>query len=315
VYDVMPDLGMTFDASSRTPLATYDGGVLSYDDPRSICLKAQYAAMHAGGVFVNEYGSDMLGDMSTPLLDAVKYKIDDPDIECGGRIFEELFAWREIHRLAEDVITDEDGSAEDPTYKYVCGGGEGNAKDNCFDDAHSCDHGTCPSDDICFVVPCIKKPDDEKSTEARAWETKPKPKPKKRAESPDEYTKPAEADNNTAPEFFFGCGVDSDHASSCEISCPNGLVDCPVGQFCFWIECKDPTSEASIVSSSNISTDESPTITPISTASDAPAPPLISMRFQCGANRDEALLCTNECGESWECPDGEYCYDVPCAAR
>jgi chitinase len=103
IYRQMPDMALTYDSQTATSLASNDQGVVSFDNPRSICLKTEYAMSNAGGVVIFDLTSDMLIDRSTPLLDAVNLKILQPDINCDGEDFEKLFAWRDVdqYEIAE----------------------------------------------------------------------------------------------------------------------------------------------------------------------------------------------------------------------
>ena len=345
IYEKMPELSLTFDPKTGSPLASNSVGAVSFDDPHSICLKTEYATSNAGGILIIDLAADMLDDRSTPLLDAVNLKILQPDIECEGRDFDQLFAWREVdgyenveptNKIAEPTheITEPSHENLEPAYRYICGIGEGNAQDNCSngsDEAYNCDLGTCPLGMLCFVVLCTK-PTQEQIIDTPF--SKPKPKPKMRPtvsnemrpvlttsdeakpssnsselfspriDLPDESTTAAAS---TEPDMSFSCGVDSGHASSCGKACPNGLIDCPIGHFCFWIKCKAPNP---ISIGSPISTDL-PTESPISVESSASLE-LTTMKYQCGVTRDEALTCSEECGAVWKCSDGKDCYNVPC---
>jgi chitinase len=342
IYEKMPELTLTFDPKTRSPLASNGAGAVSFDDPHSICLKTEYAMSNAGGILIIDLAADMLDDRSTPLLDAANLKILQPDIECDGRNFEQLFAWREVDgyehveptkKIAEPTyeITEPSHENPEPAYRYICGIGEGNAKDNCSngsDEAYSCDLGTCPSGMLCFVVLCTK-PTQEKIIETSFSKQEPKPKMRptvlneirpvltasdearpssnsseifspRDMDLPDETTTAAAI---TAPDMSFSCGVDSGHASSCGKSCPNGLIDCPMDHFCFWIKCNAPNS---ILESTEL-----PTESPIS-AESAASWEHTTMKYQCGVTRNEALTCSEECGVAWKCSDGKDCYNVPC---
>ncbi|KAL7472628.1 hypothetical protein ACHAXS_012995 [Conticribra weissflogii] len=61
-----------------------DGGFTSYDDPRAICDKVEYAlerGMH--GFLVWEISGDMLDNGETPLIDATNSKLQDPSLDCS----------------------------------------------------------------------------------------------------------------------------------------------------------------------------------------------------------------------------------------
>jgi len=61
-----------------------DGGFTSYDDPRAICDKVEYAlerGMH--GFLVWEISGDMLDSGETPLIDATNDKLQNPALDCS----------------------------------------------------------------------------------------------------------------------------------------------------------------------------------------------------------------------------------------
>eukprot|EP00571_Detonula_confervacea_P004885 CAMPEP_0172318096 /NCGR_PEP_ID=MMETSP1058-20130122/33840_1 /TAXON_ID=83371 /ORGANISM="Detonula confervacea, Strain CCMP 353" /LENGTH=615 /DNA_ID=CAMNT_0013032827 /DNA_START=281 /DNA_END=2124 /DNA_ORIENTATION=+ len=310
IYQNMHEMSLSFDLQTMTPLASYDRGVVSFDDPRSICLKTEYAILNElNGLIIMELAADMLDDLSTPLLDAVNMKILQ-NINCGSEEFEQLFQWREVAQhdpynsvtettiIAETTINEPSfksdlpsGPNQELTYKYVCGLGEGSARDSCNSeelDAITCEHGTCPKDMLCFVVQCAKPTEhevQEQSVEGSFSKSKPKRKPRPTTviHKMRPVTNPAEAgppreemellvETSSAPDLSFSCGVNFGHAKLCGNPCPNGLTDCPSGQFCFWLECGVPDTE---VSSS---------------------PALTTMKYQCGETRDKALTCSEECG-------------------
>lgn len=77
---------------TRTQYAVFDeakgGGLVSYDDPRAICDKVEYANERGmNGFLVWEISGDMIdlgnGQVSTPLIDAVNAKVQNPDMDCS----------------------------------------------------------------------------------------------------------------------------------------------------------------------------------------------------------------------------------------
>lgn len=61
-----------------------NGGLVSYDDPRAICDKVDYANQRGmNGFLIWEISGDMLDDGSTPLIDATNYKINNPGSDCS----------------------------------------------------------------------------------------------------------------------------------------------------------------------------------------------------------------------------------------
>lgn len=397
IYKHLPKMALTWDSQTATPLGQNDQGVVSYDDPRSICLKTEYALSNAGGIVIFDLTSDMLDDRSTPLLDAANMKMSQPDIDCDGDEFKKLFSWRKVDQYTSSEQTHSKKKPEiagptsneirDPVevVSYMCGVGEGNAKDNCAngDSAYGCEYGTCPPGMLCFVVLCAKpfEPSEADLLELHALDSKgddtssTKPEPKKKpirkpekeplisrneekqlpistevSQLPDTVDlrdEIATTIESTEPFMLFSCGFDSTHAASCGQACPNGVMDCPRNQFCFWLECDSPVS---IESSSNplaeswACGDDSRhasscenlcpngvTDCPIGqfcfqVECDALGDPLISTDYptesptdstnsnpyQCGVTRDEALECSEACDAAWKCSDGKDCYNVPC---
>lgn len=368
IYKEMPDLDIKFDGEvSLTPLASNKYGVVSFDDPRSICIKTDYAIQNdLGGFMITDLTGDMLDDKSTPLLDTINFKLRKRNTRCLGREFEELFQWRDIYprstsaeSFAVATSPESNSDAETETvlepvlteeYRYTCGFGQGDAKERCskeeLDDIN-CDFGTCPVDMICFVVLCTKprgfvakekvsEPSQEQSfSKSKPMPRKKRPVPKFNELPPREkkdprpmvgesYTKkvrpvPTREEMEVAavtdaatqstvpaqayPTMSFSCGLHFDHAKSCSIGCPNGLPDCPSGQFCFWLECSEDTSSSSTEAPGST---EAPVVT-------THAPPVTTqMKYQCGETRDVALTCSEECGYAWACPEGKDCYNVPC---
>ncbi|KAL7527378.1 hypothetical protein ACHAXR_004037, partial [Thalassiosira sp. AJA248-18] len=368
VYNNMPKLKLSFDLQTKTPLASNERGIVSFDDPRSICLKTEYAISNElGGFIIMDLTGDMLDDRSTPLLDAMNLKLFDPDINCGGEEFEDLFEWRAIQDDSDSTSVFVESSSDEPSsesyieiiesntaeYRYTCGNGEGNARDRCnspgWDDIN-CDHGTCPGNMLCMVVLCTK-PREHGVQGQPSWSPSSKSKPKHKPLPLDEeiYTLtstkarpvPSSADEippreemevmfetstaptntapaHSAPTMSFSCGVNFHHAESCGKPCPNGLADCPSGQFCFWLEC-EVTPAATVPETTFVSIGEAPTIeaptieAPTIETLPIELPTVTTMKYQCGETRDVALTCSEECGYAWGCPEGKDCYNVPCS--
>lgn len=407
IYKALPDMTLSFDLETSTPLASYEQGVVSFDDPRSICLKTEYAiANQLNGLFIVDLGGDMLDDRSTPLLDALTLKLLKQNIECLSTEFEQLFQWRKVAQYnshadvesntpnsetdvaimldskpeAKYICGAGQGNAEEecnspemvscnhgtcpsnlvcfvvlcakppmgnaveqaqynsnadvktntqssetavattsdskPEAKYICGAGQGNAKEDCNSpDMVSCNHGTCPSNLMCFVVLCTTPPTgntvEEGHTKVSFSKAYPKPKPRRKpvtkkinplarappVSDPEGDTLPRKKKGiagstepiNTDPASF-SCGINFGNAKSCTKLCPNGITDCPSGQFCFWLKCEAPS-----VSTEN-----------------AVALALTEAKYQCGETRSLAQTCSEDCGYEWHCPKGKDCYSVQC---
>lgn len=210
IYDLLPAMPLYWDEETSTPLAFNKGGIVSYDDPKSICYKTEYAMMNQlNGVIVSELGADMLLDESTPLLDAVNFKMLNVNMDCGGMDFEKLFQWREVFSKsdivdmtgingnavaeAEEVTADGELDESKTTVRYTCGFGEGDAKERCSDpgwDDISCETGTCPEEGmLCYVIrDCVKPKNyalsgEKKESYAAIWvKSEPKPFPHRKPE-------------------------------------------------------------------------------------------------------------------------------------
>lgn len=161
----------------------------------------------------------------------------------------------------------------------------------------TCNTGICPSGQLCFLSLCDVIP--KQSFVKPVPKSKPKRKPAtimistlertdQEAFSPNDGALPFE-DTNMA----FSCGNNFHDAEACGQPCPNGLSDCPSGQFCFWLECKSNTAQL-------LDKPESST------------PQVTVQQYKCGSTRDEALTCAEDCSSSWQCSNGKDCYLVPC---
>ncbi|KAL7528087.1 hypothetical protein ACHAXR_004185, partial [Thalassiosira sp. AJA248-18] len=59
------------------------GGMVSYDDEEAICDKTEYCLEHQlNGFIIWEMSGDLMDDYSTPLIDAVHAKLNDPSLDC-----------------------------------------------------------------------------------------------------------------------------------------------------------------------------------------------------------------------------------------
>jgi len=330
IYDLLPAMPLYFDEETLTPLAFNKGGIVSYDDPKSICYKTEYAMMNQlNGVIVQELGADMLLDRSTPLLDAVNFKMLNVNVDCGGVDFENLFQWREVTSSyssttgginGKTTLSDTvDGELDESktTVRYTCGFAYGDAKERCSDPGWndiSCETGTCPEEGmLCYVVrDCVKPKNyalsgEKKESYAAIWvKSEPKPlphrKPEKRAKG-DTIASKVEAVSDEAGDSLIStttpskkrvrvCGSDYyDAAENCGIGCPNGHSDCPNGEFCWHVECGATR--------------------PITTTTSTPYSGPMVNKYQCGLDRKEALTCQEECN-GFTCGGDKECYLVPC---
>jgi len=76
-----------WDEETKTPYAYFNdnkGGLVSYDDERSICLKTEYAIKEdLNGFIIWELSGDVMEDLNTPLLDMVNRKLSESDTNCA----------------------------------------------------------------------------------------------------------------------------------------------------------------------------------------------------------------------------------------
>jgi len=71
------------DEQTKTQYAYNNAGLVSYDDERAICDKTEYAMdNYLNGYIIWEISGDLLEDLSTPLLDAVNDRLNDPGVRC-----------------------------------------------------------------------------------------------------------------------------------------------------------------------------------------------------------------------------------------
>eukprot|EP00804_Cyclotella_cryptica_P022945 CCRYP_014974-RA/>CCRYP_014974-RA protein AED:0.06 eAED:0.06 QI:983/1/1/1/1/0.8/5/128/475 len=324
LYQKLPDLNITFDIQTMSSFAHNDVGIVSYDDERSICLKTEYVIQNdLGGFIILELGDDLLEEKSTPLLDAMNLKLLNTGLSCSSNAFMESLLRRAhiAHEGRGDPIVDEEvsqpGYTDEPKqeYRYVCGAGEGDARKSCSTlgreegwEETRCDTGTCPDGMLCFLEICDVIP--------RSPFVKPTPKGKPKRKPPvlpfddtqvlsgagalvsENKTNHLTSDSN----MVFSCGLDFQHAESCGQLCPNGLPDCPTGEFCFWLECKTDSATSGSPSENSDQPENS----------DISVSEITVPKYKCGLTRDEALTCAEDCDSSWHCLDGKDCFLVQC---
>ena len=322
VYKKLSELNTTFDNETMTAFAFGDSGIVSFDDERTICIKTEYVIDHElGGVLIYELGMDLLDELSTPLLDAMNLKLLNSDLSCESSAFKESLLRQEniVHEgrdepIYDNTIKDEELSAieflysdeVEQEYRYTCGFGEGDARRKCSKlgwqeglEEMTCNTGICPQGQICFLSLCDVIP------QAAFTKPIPKGKPKRKpskmmdilsaslsADSEKLSTYHAHDQASDSNGMSFSCGVNFQHAESCSHPCPNGLADCPSGQFCFWLEC---SAKAETAETTDLSTG------------------ITFQQYKCGSTRDDALTCSEDCGSSWQCSEGKDCYLVPCS--
>ena len=72
---------------SKTQFAFFDcgDGLVSYDDERAICEKTQYTvAKGLRGLVIRDLSGDLMLDFTTPLLDMVNAKLQNPTLDCAN---------------------------------------------------------------------------------------------------------------------------------------------------------------------------------------------------------------------------------------
>ena len=331
LYEKLPDMNRTYDIETASTFAYNDRGIVSFDDERSICLKTEYVIENElGGFIILELGGDLLDKLSTPLLDAMNLKLLNPALPCNGDAFMESLLRQEgaiVNEARDEPIKEELTVAQflqateiEQEYRYTCGSGQGDARKRCSTlgwqegwEEFTCNTGTCPDNMLCFLELCDVLPSAPFSPFVKPTpKSKPKRKPATLATTPKLVSAEAEAspskitmislkDNS---DMVFSCGVDFHRAETCGQLCPNGLSDCPTGEFCFWLECK--ANSPDLVSTSE--TAQSPE------TQEAPSlPEVIVKQYKCGSTREEALTCSSEdCGSAWQCPHGKDCYLIDC---
>lgn len=87
LMDKIDEMTVEWDEETATPYAYFNdnqGGLVSYDDERSICLKTEYAIKESlHGFIIWELSGDVLEDLNTPLLDIVNRKLSETDTNCA----------------------------------------------------------------------------------------------------------------------------------------------------------------------------------------------------------------------------------------
>ena len=72
-----------WDEQTKTAYAYSSTGFVSYDDERAICDKIEYAMDNQLlGCIIWEISGDLMPDLSTPLLDEVNRRLNEPTIRC-----------------------------------------------------------------------------------------------------------------------------------------------------------------------------------------------------------------------------------------
>lgn len=86
IMEQINSMSVQWDDETQTPYAVFTdkGGLVSYDDERSICLKTEYAdSRNLNGFIIWELSGDVMEDLSTPLLDMVNRKLSERDTNCA----------------------------------------------------------------------------------------------------------------------------------------------------------------------------------------------------------------------------------------
>mmetsp|Transcript_20208 Transcript_20208/g.48568 ORF Transcript_20208/g.48568 Transcript_20208/m.48568 type:complete len:687 (+) Transcript_20208:1014-3074(+) len=83
IHDKLAQFSTVRDDQTKTQYAYNRQGLVSYDDELAICEKAEYAMDHdLNGYIIWEISGDLLPDLSTPLLDAMNDRLNNPNIPC-----------------------------------------------------------------------------------------------------------------------------------------------------------------------------------------------------------------------------------------
>ena len=84
IINKLPNLTSVRHELTQTQYAYKEtGGLVSYDDEQAICDKAEYCLeQNLNGFIIWEMTGDLMADLSTPLLDAVLNKLDNPRLDC-----------------------------------------------------------------------------------------------------------------------------------------------------------------------------------------------------------------------------------------
>ncbi|KAL3817553.1 hypothetical protein ACHAXA_010572, partial [Cyclostephanos tholiformis] len=83
ILEKLSSFTTAWDNQTHTAYAYSYAGFLSYDDERAICDKTEYAVNNKlNGFIIWEISGDLLLDGTTPLLDAMNSKLNDPAVKC-----------------------------------------------------------------------------------------------------------------------------------------------------------------------------------------------------------------------------------------
>lgn len=87
IMEQIKDMTIKWDSETGTPYAYFNdhkGGLVSYDDEQSICLKTDYAIKNGlNGFIIWELSGDVMEDLHTPLLDSMNRKLSYPLTNCA----------------------------------------------------------------------------------------------------------------------------------------------------------------------------------------------------------------------------------------
>lgn len=87
IMEQINSMSVQWDDETQTPYALFTdskGGLVSYDNEQSICLKTEYADSRSlNGFIIWELSGDVMEDLSTPLLDMVNRKLSETDTNCA----------------------------------------------------------------------------------------------------------------------------------------------------------------------------------------------------------------------------------------
>jgi chitinase len=90
IINKLPNLTSVRHELTQTQYAYKEtGGLVSYDDEQAICDKAEYCLEHdLNGFIIWEMTGDLMADLSTPLLDTVLKKLDNPRLDCESLAYD-----------------------------------------------------------------------------------------------------------------------------------------------------------------------------------------------------------------------------------
>lgn len=87
IVEKLDSMTTEWDDETKTPYSFFDdnkGGLVSYDNEHSICLKTEYAIVEGlHGFIIWELSGDVMDDLNTPLLDIVNRKLSETDTNCA----------------------------------------------------------------------------------------------------------------------------------------------------------------------------------------------------------------------------------------